>query len=49
MKEPVIFVALFMEQFLYLSCRLLIVCVYCSVNLLESYDVLVHINLICLV
>lgn len=32
MKEPVIFVTLFMEQFLYLSCRLLIVCVRCSVN-----------------
>ena len=34
MKEPVIFAASFMEQFLYLSCRLLTVYVHYSVNLI---------------
>jgi len=34
MKEPAIFAALFMEQFLYLSCRLLTVYVHYSVNLI---------------
>jgi hypothetical protein len=47
MKEPVIFVASFMEQFVYVRCRLLMVCVHYSVNLMLTDHGVLEMSLKC--